>query len=477
MPAAALDDVLRERFGLTALHAPQEEAIGRLLDGGDVLVVLPTGAGKSLCYQLPALVLPGPGLGLVLSPLIALMEDQVHALRQRGIHATYVNSSLQRAERERREQRIAEGAYELVYATPERMEKPAFLAALDARAARTGRAVKLLAVDEAHCISRWGHDLRPAYARVGQFRTRLGSPPTIALTATATREVRDDIRLQLGRDEATMPLVARPLDRPNLDMGIRTIWDDDDRLQAIREVAAGHPGTGIVYFALIRDLERLQPRIRAALPGRTVDAYHGRLDPAARRRAYRRFIAAPPGDGLVLLATNAFGLGVDKPDLRFVVHAQVPGSVEAWYQEVGRAGRDGLPARTLLLYASDDLPIQQDFALWKNPPAELIVQVADVARTWPHATFDLEDLQRAVLGKGPVDRRLEYALVLLEDAGVVEATPHEGTWRPGTPLGPGVIDADALEVKRRRDLERLLDVVRLVAADDPRAFALDYFAL
>jgi len=335
-----LQHIARDRFGIESLYPIQQRIVDRLMAGGHALVVMPTGSGKSLCYQLPALAMPGPGVTLVFSPLIALMEDQVSALRARGINAQYVNSTLDRDQRRRRYRALARGEYQLIYATPERMNKPEFVRAL----ARVPGGVRLLAVDEAHCVSRWGHDLRPAYQQVGWFRSHLGSPPTIALTATATPAVRDDIRATLGLDARAMPLFATGIDRPNLSLVARDVWDDSDKIDLIQDVRGQHPGTGIVYFALIKDLERYADLLRPSIGDRPIEIYHGRLSPRSKKRVYRRFIAADPSDNLLLLATNAFGMGVDKPDIRFIVHAQVPGSVEAYHQEVGRAGRDGNPS-------------------------------------------------------------------------------------------------------------------------------------
>ncbi len=486
--------LLRDRFGLESLRTLQGEIIGRTLAGRDSLVVMPTGSGKSLCYQLPALALPGrdeagPGVALVFSPLIALMEDQVGALKRRGIRAQYINSTLGKREREKRYERLGEGAYELIYATPERMHKPEFVRALE----RVPGGVKLLAVDEAHCVSKWGHDLRPAYQQVGQFREVLGAPVTIALTATATRAVREDIRATLGLDEASMPLIASPIDRPNLSLRVEPVWSDQDKLDAIGGLCARHAGTGIVYFSLIKDLERFEVELRRAAPDREVAFYHGRLDPRQKKRISRRFVEASPDDRLLLLATNAFGMGVDKPDIRFIAHAQVPGSVEAYHQEVGRAGRDGEPSECVLLYNQDDLAIVHQFVEWQNPSADFLVEVwtaierARVGET--RDDFDAEELRLAVVGRGHRHGRgggqLEYALITLEKLGLIEPTSIPGRYRlsePGDDRVEGraiddLIDAGAIDEKRKRDLSRLLDVVKLTQTEDIRGYIAAYFDL
>ena len=507
--------VLRERFGHEQLIGRQPEIIARVLGidqpEGDALCVLPTGSGKSLCYQLPALVLREqaraagitPGVTLVFSPLIALMADQVEALRRKGIHASYINSTVSKRERELRYAALASGAYELFYATPERMERPGFLQALDA----VPGGVRLLAVDECHCITKWGHDLRPAYQRMGEFRSRLGSPRTIALTATATRTVREDVRLVLGADETSMPLFATGIDRPNLSLSIEPAWDDADKIASIVRTARAYPGTGIVYFALIKDLERSVADIRAAMGGdgqtREVVMYHGRLSAREKAAVYKRFIGAVPGDGLLLCATNAFGMGVDKPDIRFVMHAQVPGSVEAYAQEVGRAGRDGKPGACVLLYCEDDLAIQQDFIEWQNPSPDLLVQVASaLERRDMTEDFDADELRLEVIGKGHAHGRggatVEYALIELERLGVIEqasiqvAPEPEGRGRTGGGRGGGgrstryvrvrslddaEVDPVAIVEKRTRDLTRLLEMVKLTRADDVASGLRAYFEL
>ncbi len=495
-----IQTTLRDRFGFDALRPIQDEVIERLLGtddsgggGGDALVVLPTGSGKSLCYQLPALVeraRAGSGTALVFSPLIALMEDQVSALRKKGVRAAFVNSTVDKKERLRRYERLAAGDYELFYATPERMLKEDFREAL----AQVPGGITLLAVDEAHCVSAWGHDLRPAYQRVGEFRQAIGSPRCVALTATATRAVREDIRRVLGRDERTMPLFAGSIDRPNLALASTEVWGDEDKLDAITRVARAHPGTGIVYFALIKDLERYEPLVRSRLAdaGYDLAVYHGRLDGKEKKRVYRRFIGATPDHPLLLLATNAFGMGVDKPDIRFILHAQVPGSVEAYFQEVGRAGRDGEPSRCELLYAQEDLAIQQEFIQWANPSPDLLVQCAThIEHRYAgggegHGTFDADDLRLDIVGKGHAHGRgggtLEYALITLEKLGIIELADaggpgSRGRYRFVRPLDDAEIDPAEVEDKRKRDLTRLLRVVEMTRSPDLPAFIRDYFEL
>jgi ATP-dependent DNA helicase RecQ len=483
-----LQTILQSRFGLEALRPLQQEIIDRVMDGGDALVVMPTGSGKSLCFQLPALAMReesgDEGVGLVFSPLIALMEDQVAALRKKGIRASFVNSTVRKHERLKRYKALANGEYELFYATPERMEKMDFREALD----QVPGGVNLLAIDECHCVTKWGHDLRPAYQRIGEFRKELGEPITIALTATATKPVREDIRTVLGLQLEEMPLYAAPVDRPNLELKASDVWDDRQKIEHIQSIASKTRSTGIVYFTLIKDLEQMTDRLREAMPDRDIEIYHGRLHPKERSRVYNRFIDAGENDGLILCATNAFGMGVDKADLRFIVHAQVPASIEAYHQEVGRAGRDGKDSVCELLYNQEDLAIQQEFIRWQNPTADFLMQIMSaIEARFTEDDFEADDLRLMVVGKGHAHGMgggvIDYALIRLAQLGAIELTGFQsetggrGMYNFVRVLDDDEIDPAAIEEKRQRDLMRLLDVVKLTKAPSIPAYVSDYFDL
>ncbi len=472
--STAVQKTLNENFGLEKLYPIQEQIVQYVLQDKNALVVLPTGSGKSLCYQLPALLFRERGICLVFSPLIALMEDQVTSLKAKGIRAEFINSTLGREERERRYQALAQGEYDLIYATPERMEKPEFVQALG----QVPGGVALLAIDEAHCITKWGHDFRPAYQDVGIFRQALGNPVTIALTATATAEVRKDIRRTLELTEEEMPLFASGIDRPNLSFEIEQVWSSKEKVERITEIARVAQGTGIVYFTLIKSLENLAQDLRRAWGASAIEIYHGRLDPQEKKRVYDRFSMAHPSEGLMLLATNAFGMGVDKSDIRYITHAEIPGSIEAYYQEVGRAGRDGNPSRCVLLYDQEDLAVQQEFIGWKNPGPDLLIEASRIFEMNPHSSLSIDDFRESLTGRNRGDRRAEYCAITLEKLGVIEIVPPGDQYRFVKRLDPETqIEPGEAEKKRERDLRRLLDILELTRTEDVRQFILDYFAL
>jgi ATP-dependent DNA helicase RecQ len=354
-----LDSILQERFGFPGFRAGQREIVQHVTDGRDALVVMPTGAGKSLCYQVPALALGGTTL--VVSPLIALMKDQVDALVQRGIRATYLNSSLPRDEYNARLEAVRRGQVEMLYVAPERFS-PAFLQMLQPVG------IRLLAVDEAHCLSQWGHDFRPDYLRLGQVRRTLGNPPTLALTATATPEVQQDIvrTLDIGGGR----VFVRGFDRDNLILEVVHVTGEGHKEALLADLV--QPGPALVYCATRKRVERATRALRDA--GVPAGMYHAGLEPGDRTRVQEDFMR---GAVPVVVATNAFGMGIDKRDIRCIVHIDIPGTVEAYYQEIGRAGRDGRNSRAVLMFHKGDRKIQQFFIDNAHPPAEWVHRVYD----------------------------------------------------------------------------------------------------
>jgi len=339
---------LQEHFGFDTLRQGQEEALRPVLAGRDALVVMPTGAGKSLVYQLAALM--GDGVTVVVSPLIALMKDQVDALRARGVAAAYVNSSQTQTEQREALDDLKRGRLRLVYAAPERLRVPSFVRAL--REARVG----LLAVDEAHCVSQWGHDFRPDYLAIGDAREAMGNPPCVGLTATATPRVQDDIAHQLALDDPAR--VVTGFNRPNLFFDVRSTPTAKLKRQALKTFLAEQAGdAGLIYVATRKECEDLARFIRDEV-GRPCEAYHAGLPDRERSEVQEQFVA---GTLDLVVATNAFGMGVDRADVRFVAHWSIPSNLESYYQEAGRAGRDREPAQAVLFYAPQDRQLKEWF--------------------------------------------------------------------------------------------------------------------
>lgn len=357
-------EVLSRSFALPGFREGQRDIIDAVLSRQDVVAVMPTGGGKSLCYQLPALLLPG--LTVVVSPLIALMKDQVDALTERGIQAACVNSTLSPEEQTRALQQAARGQIKLLYIAPERFRSGSFMRAL------SGVQVSLFAVDEAHCLSQWGHDFRPDYLRLGEALQSLGRPPVAAFTATATQEVRDDIARSLGMDSPRVFFAG--IDRDNLRLEFLYPAGKggvEQKLLTILSIVKAHRGApGLIYASTRKNVEKVFDRLK--VEGVTIGMYHAGLDDTTRSQVQDFFMA---GRLPVMVATNAFGMGVDKADIRYVIHYDFPGSIEAWYQEVGRAGRDRLPSRCITLFAQGDRYIQEYFQQGSNPPRELIEEV------------------------------------------------------------------------------------------------------
>ncbi|HET9532399.1 MAG TPA: ATP-dependent DNA helicase RecQ [Blastocatellia bacterium] len=402
---------LERHFGFKDFREGQAEVISSVLAGENAVVVMPTGGGKSLCYQLPALMIEGTTL--VVSPLIALMKDQVDQLASRGIATTFINSSLSYGELTRRLSEIRRGLYKLVYVAPERFRSEAFTETI------SEVTVKLFAVDEAHCISHWGHDFRPDYLRLKEAARMLGGPQVLALTATATPQVRADIIEQLGLVEPRVFVAG--FDRPNLSLKVVPVKTEKEKLSLLKHVINSATGSGIIYTATRKSVEQISARLKMA--DLSLDAYHGGMEEAERTRAQDRFMS---GESKAIIATNAFGMGIDKPDIRFVVHYHIPGSIEAYYQEVGRAGRDGLPADCLLLFNYADTRTQQFFIDGSHPSPDLITrvyeQIADIGAA--RGEISARDIAERLRVKNEMS--IYSALVVLEKAGhVVRGRPSD----------------------------------------------------
>jgi ATP-dependent DNA helicase RecQ len=441
MGALTLDHAraaLEQYFGFNSFREGQADVIQAVLDGRDAIVVMPTGGGKSLCYQLPAIL--GRTTTLVISPLIALMKDQVDSLEAREIPATFINSSIPQAEVSARLREVARGSYRLVYIAPERFRSPRFVDSL--RQLQVG----LFAVDEAHCVSEWGHDFRPDYLRLRQAAEAIGRPQMLALTATATPAVRAEIQAQLGlREPATF---VAGFDRPNLALRVIACRTERERIEQACNIAREAVGAGIIYASTRKGVDSIASDLQSS--GLKVAAYHAGLDDATRRRGQDSVM----GDELkAIVATNAFGMGIDKPDLRFVTHYNLPGSVEAYYQEVGRAGRDGLPSTCTLLFNYVDTRLRNFFIDSGFPQPELVKSVYKRALELCNAPGSGGECSARSLSLefGQSAKAAEAALALLEKAGHIERRPAV---RPIDRVSIDALRINWRELERRISWER-----------------------
>ena len=413
---------LRDTFGYPDLRDGQAEVLAALAHS-DVVGVMPTGSGKSACFVLPALEV---GRTLVVSPLIALMRDQVTNLGRSNVEAAFINSSVGRAEKNARYLAFVRGDLPLLYVAPEGLRNPKLIEGLR----RHG--VNLLAIDEAHCISQWGHDFRPDYLLLGALREQLGNPRVLALTATADARVRKDIAVRLGIDGAVYEVVTS-FDRPNLELSVELHPRIHNRIERAVAIVQAHPeGSGIIYVRTRLRTEELAARLREA--GVAAEAYHAGLGSDLRSAVQGRF---DRGDTPVIVATNAFGLGVDKPDVRFVIHFNMPGRLESYYQEAGRAGRDGEPASCVLLYGKRDRQAQQWFIDEAHPDN------AQVRTIWRNLVYEDDDAPPGA-GRGPAqtDDQANNALEALRASGLVAPTDFRLLSQdPDAPIDTGAISA------------------------------------
>ena len=433
---------LRKFFGFEAFREGQREVVEAVLAGHDTVVVMPTGGGKSLCFQLPALM--RDGVTVVVSPLIALMKDQVDALRARGLPATFVNSSLDFEEQKERIAGMRRGDFKLVYVAPERFRSSHFVEAL--RRAD----ISLFAIDEAHCISQWGHDFRPDYLRLRSFRETIGSPQTVALTATATPYVRADIIEQLNLSDPRA--FVSGFDRPNLSIGVVHTEKEREKFARIRQLASEYAGqSGIVYTSTRKSVEQITQKLKEARL--SVFGYHAGMTDEERVRAQDEFMS---GRAQLIVATNAFGMGIDKPDIRFVVHFHLPGSIEAYYQEIGRAGRDGQQSVCLLLFNYADKRTQDYFIEGSYPPPELIVKVYNALTGTGLKRIELSTREIAARAGVRNEMAVQSALITLEKAGHIERGTGAENRAEVRLLMPAHLAREAVGARRSAQLKQVL---------------------
>jgi ATP-dependent DNA helicase RecQ len=402
----------KQRFGIKHYRAGQRKLIQSVIEGRDTLGILPTGGGKSLCYQLPALFLPRAVL--VVSPLISLMQDQQEKLSERNISAAGLNSTLSSSEEQETIATIQRRKAELVYVTPERLENPEYLNIL-----KEG-GVSLIVVDEAHCISQWGHDFRPAYLSLRKAIRDLGRPPVLALTATATAEVTADILTQLALPEAE--IISIGIERKNLAFEVVRTVNEDVKRERLKQFLPTQSGRGgIIYLPTVRQVDELWKWLLDQ--GFRAGQYHGRMKMATREENQQAFMA---DEYEVMVATKAFGLGIDKHDIRFVIHYAVPDSIETYVQETGRAGRDGKPARAILFYRLEDRRVQSYFLGGKYPRRDeslAVYRTLDQIPT-PEDLGESSAEQWLVEVTDLTQKRVKVILALLETTGILKLKPH-----------------------------------------------------
>lgn len=456
-PEKASIKILKELFGYSSFRGDQEAVIDAVLAGQNSLCLMPTGMGKSLCFQIPARVLGG--LTVVISPLIALMQDQAHKAKLKGFKVCDIHSLLKKDEREKRYKKLKNQEYELIFVAPERFRKQEF------RDALAGNKVTLLAIDEAHCISEWGHDFRPDYTRIKEMKEFMGNPTTLMLTATATPDVQKDILKQLDFNAEDIRLFHSGIKRENLSLNVQDLYGEEQKIEKLIEIAERVKGPKIVYFSLISTLEKASDKIYKQFSHLK---YHGQLPRGLREKMQKTFINE---DDHLIFATPAFGLGIDKQNIRSVIHFELPANIEALYQEMGRAGRDGKPSECHVLYDEDDVSIQMEFLKWAHPDAEFIRRVYQYLRqNLEKANQEGPDGIRENLNfYNRKDFRLETTLNLFDRWEVTSGDILDKNLKVISELPPQLIDQQRISDRLKNSQMNLLKLLQWVKTNQCRA--------
>lgn len=443
---------LLNKFGLSGFKPNQQTIINSIISGKNVLAILPTGAGKSLCYQIPALYFND--LTIVISPLISLMNDQVNKLKDLSIEAERIHSSMSKSERLAIYKKIMENKYKIIYISPERMRKKEFKEAI------SNRKIDFLVVDEAHCLSQWGFDFRPDYLLIKNFIERYNIKRIAAFTATANERVQKEITKYLGLDDSNLEIFNHGICRPNIYLESRILYSREEKFKQILEVVKSNPGGKIIYFNLIKSLDEFSAFLDEKYKGK-YRIYHGKLPSYEKNKSQRYFTES---DSPLILATNSFGLGIDRPDIRGIIHAEIPISLDNFYQELGRGGRDGLPAKSMLFYHEDDLAVLLDFLDWKNPSPDFIQRVyKELVKHRDHLqAFSYDELQETIVYRNSSDQRLQTVLNLFDLYDVTSGAIEVNTLKLTGELPQALLDEDKYKLKLRVDQEKLLAMLNYV---------------
>ena len=451
-----LNSLLKEKFNLPHFRGAQHEVIARLLDRKSTLALMPTGTGKSLCYQIFSFLKPTDSVIVVVSPLIALIQDQVLKAKNVGIKAAALHSAMSGEDKEKVLRLLEEKKIDLILVTPERFKSEAFNTVI------LKQKVHLFVVDEAHCASLWGHDFRPDYSRLGEIAQKLGRPTILGLTATATPEVQKDICRILNLKYDT-DVILGGIERPELSLNISEIYGESDKFDKIlEEIQNQKEQSGIVYFSLIQTLEKFSSFLNSKKINHT--KYHGDLPAHIKNKNQKLFVK---NEVPLILATPAFGLGVDKANVRYVLHAEVPSTLEAYFQEVGRGGRDGQDARSVLFYDEDDVSIQMRFLDWAYPDKEFIKKVYHLIskETLRVKQEGIQFLNEQMVFKNKNDFRVTSAIGILSRWGCLEEEESPFGYHPVVEPTSDIFDEEDQSILKKDHQKKLLSLLRYIKND------------